>query len=205
MSQRPSLHEVGIFFGTDKSTFHMYMDFYERNIDRNAVKNFLEIGVQDGRSMRTWRSWFNDECRIEGWDIEPFDVDGCVIKYVDQENRSQITSSIEPPYDLVIDDGAHTPKSMETSFSCLFKYAKMYIIEDLHAWFLGYKSENDKISTVDLLEKIQTDGWNSIYSLPDESEYISKNAELVDLFYRGDRNNPLSMSAIILNKELSNA
>lgn len=122
------------------------------------------------------------------------------MKIVDQGDRDQINKSISHMYDIVLDDGAHFPKTIETSFSVLFPHSRTYIIEDLHAWWLGHKND-EKFSTVDLLKKIPSDGWISQYASEDEALYISKNAELVDIFYRGDINNPLSMTAIIRNKE----
>jgi hypothetical protein len=41
----------------------------------------------------------------------------------------------------------------------------------------------------------------SKYSSPEESEYIKKNAKVAEIFYRGSRENPTSMTAVIYNKE----
>lgn len=196
-----TLHEIGLKYQTDKSTYHQYMDFYENHLDRKSIKRFLEIGVQGGNSLMAWREWFDSDCHIEGWDINVCSpIDGCEIKIVDQGDRDQISKSISGIYDVILDDGAHFPRTIETSFSILFKHCRMYIIEDLHAWWLGYRN-GETFSTVDLLRKISSDGWLSQYATNEEALYISRNAELVDIFYRGEESNPLSMTAIILNKE----
>lgn len=200
-----SLHEIGMKHGTDKSTYHQYMDFYEKHLDKNKILRFLEIGVQNGFSIKTWREWLRPDCTVEGWDInncEP--VDNCLLKIVDQSNREMMLSSITGEYNVILDDGAHFPITMETSFSALFGHCKIYVIEDLHAWWLGYRN-GEEFSTVDLLRKIQSEGWRSPYATKDEADYISENAELVEVFYRGDINNPVSMTAIVLNKRTSNA
>ena len=200
-----SLHEIGLKYSTDKSTYHEYMDFYQKYLDRNKILKFLEIGVQSGLSIKTWREWLSSECVIEGWDIHQCEpIENCELKIVDQTNRQMIIDSIAGEYDVILDDGAHTPRSMETSFSVLFPYCKIYIIEDLHAWWLGYREGEEK-STFELLKQIENDGWLSTYSTNEESEYISRNAQLLEVFYRGDLNNPLSMSAVILNKRTSHA
>lgn len=199
------LHEIGLRHGTDKSTYHDYMDFYESHLDRDNIKKFLEIGVQGGHSLMAWREWLDSDCYIEGWDINSCTpVNGCTLKIVDQGDRDQIKNSICHVYDVILDDGAHFPKTIETSFSVLFPYCKVYIIEDLHAWWIGYRN-GEEFSTVDLLRKISSDGWTSQYATDSESAYISRNAKLVDIFSRGEPDNPLSMTAIIANKERFNA
>jgi hypothetical protein len=201
-----SLHELGLRFGTDKSTYHLYMDTYEKHIDPSSVKKLLEIGVQAGFSLMTWRSWLPEESVVHGWDISDVpEIDGCRVFNVNQGDRAQMASAVEGnTYDVIIDDGGHTPELIETSFSFLFKYAKIYIIEDLHAWWMGIRREDDKESTVDLLEKLKVDGWKSKYSLPEEAKYIEKNANVVEIFYRGERNSPDSMTAVIYNMERLN-
>jgi hypothetical protein len=196
------LHNLGLKHGTDKSTYHLYMDVYEKHIKRDSVKKLLEIGVQGGYSLMAWREWLPNDSLVHGWDIADVpQVDGCLISKIDQVDKSQMESAINGQiYDVIIDDGGHTPELMETSFSFLFKYSKIYIIEDLHAWWLGYRNEDDK-PTIDLLEKIKTSGWLSKYSSPEESKYIQKHAKLAEVFYRGSRQEPISMTAIIYNME----
>ena len=196
-----SLHEIGLKHGTDKSTYHMYMDFYEKCIPRAEIKSFLEIGVQGGYSLRAWREWFDPECRIEGWDINPpIHINGCTVKIVDQSNRAEIKRNSHDFYDLVIDDGGHTPMQMQTSFSVLFPKSRYYVIEDLHAPWCGPEFfPLGEQNTVDLIESIPN--WNSKYSTEEEREYINKNAEVVELFVRGTRDTPMSMTVFIKNRE----
>jgi len=196
-----SLHELGLKHGTDKSTFHKYMDFYEKHIPKNDIKTFLEIGVQGGFSLRTWREWFDEDCEIEGWDINPLiHISGCTVKIVDQAERKQIKSSSRDFYDLIIDDGGHTPEQMQTSFSVLFPKCKYYIIEDLHAPWCGseFMPEGEE-NTVDLIERIPM--WSSKHSTKEESDYINQNAEVVELYIQGERHHPQSMTVFIKNRQ----
>lgn len=200
-----SLHQIGLKYNTDKSWDHGYMDFYEKNINRENIKRFLEIGIYRGESIRTWKEWFPDETIIEGWDIENIpEISGCHLKNVNQIDRLAMQNNITGVYDLIIDDGAHTAESIQTSFSFLFPYTKMYIVEDLHAawWGEAYKKIDD-ISSMDLLTNLQKNKvWNSKYSFPQEKEYIESNAEVLDIFWRGSPENisSFSISCILINK-----
>jgi hypothetical protein len=88
--------------------------------------------------------------------------------------------------------------------SVLFPYARTYIIEDLHAPWSGedYMGTGD-INTLDLLEGFNVNGWISPYSTDKQKEYINNNMEIVEIFVRGERKNPLSATAIIRNKKLT--
>lgn len=194
-----SLHQIGLKHGTDKATFHGYLDFYEKHLPRDVIKNFLEIGVLEGSSLRTWREWLKEDTIVEGWDISPpIEIDGCVIKQVDQSSRHEIFKNSADFYDVILDDGGHLPKQMQTSFSMLFPKCRYYIIEDLHAPWVGkhYLPEGDE-NTIDLVENLSE--WSSKYSTRSESEYIKENAKLVDIYFSGERSSPTSMTAIIRN------
>lgn len=207
MPTNETLHQIGLKHGTDKSTYHMYMDVYERHIDRSKTTSLLEIGVQAGFSLRAWREWLNDSAIVDGWDIvKTPEIEGCNISIVDQSSREQMDAAVpRTGYSVIIDDGGHTPLLMETSFSFLFRFCTIYIIEDLHAWWLGYREQVDKIPTVELLRLIGERGWLSSYATKEESEYISRNAKVEEIFFRGEEDNPESMTAVIYNMERINA
>jgi hypothetical protein len=148
-----------------------------------------------------WREFFLDSTIVEGWDInESEKISNCNLKQVDQTDRTQLKSNVSGVYDVILDDGGHTTEMIEKSFSVLFRHTKLYIIEDLHAPWVSeeYISEND-IPTIDLLDNLEIHGWLSRHSTEDERRYINKYAVIVDLFYRGDRSEPISMSIVIAN------
>lgn len=197
------LQDIGLKHKTDKATYHQYLDFYENALDKPSIKRFLEIGVWKSESLRTWREWFDKDVIVEGWDINPCPlVDGCDFRLVDQRDRNSMNKNITGLYDLILDDGAHTAETIQTSFSFLFPHTKIYIIEDLHApWLSSEYLKPGDTNTINILDNFNKNGWTSKYALEEEKEYINKNAEIVDIFWRGERNNPLSMSAIIRNKQ----
>jgi len=198
-----NLHEIGMKHGTDKSTYHNFMHFYEKNINKESVKRFLEIGVFTSASIKAWREWLPKSTIVEGWDINPSPpVSGCDLRIVDQLNNKQMLDNVTGIYDVIIDDGGHTAKMMQSSMSVLFPYAKLYIIEDLHAPWCGpeYMEPGD-INTLDMLENFNINGWDSPYATEEQREYINQYAEVVDIFIRGDREKPDSATAIIKNKD----
>ncbi len=201
-----NLNDLGFIHQTDKATYHQYTPFYEKYLDKNNIWKFLEIGVQGGNSHKMWRDWLTPGAIVEGWDILPMvsTIEGVDIKQVDQTNREHMKASINGLYDVILDDGAHTVESMETSFGFLFPHTKIYIIEDLHAPWCGTDYiKNNEVKTLEKLENFLTNGWQSNYNSPQEQEYINKNLEILDIFVRGDRSNPLSATAILINKENS--
>ena len=52
-----------------------------------------------------------------------------------------------------------------------------------------------------MIDKIKTAGWTSKYATEKEKAYISNNAMVVEVYWRGDRAKPESMAVIIANKE----
>ena len=200
-----SLHEIGLKHGTDKAVYHGFMHFYEKHIDPAKVLRFLEIGVLNGASIKTWREWFSQDTLVEGWDINsPAPIPGCDLRVVDQLNVDQMLNNLTGTYDIILDDGGHTAQMMQLSFSTLFPFTKMYIIEDLHAPWCGpeYLGAGD-INTLDLLENFPVDGWNSPHATKEQKDYINANAEIVDIFVRGERDRPDSATAIISNRSLN--
>ena len=88
---------------------------------------------------------------------------------------------------------------METSFSCLFPFCKIYVIEDLHAPWRYKLYERGKF-TIDLIETLMFENvWKSEFSDAQHAKYIMSFARVEKLFIRGTRDNPDSMSAIIRN------
>jgi len=197
-----SLNELGRKHGTDKATYHQYLDFYQEYLEpyKNSMSRMLEIGVKTGASIRMWRDWLPQHTQIEGWDIRNLPtIENTNLKIVDQTNKEQIYQNISGVYDFILDDGLHSQQSIETSFSCLFPFCKIYIIEDLHAPWCFKTYERGKF-TIDLIETLMSENlWNSEFSDIQQAKYIMSFARVEKIFIRGTRNKPDSMSAIIKN------
>jgi len=197
-----SLQNIGYKYQTDKATYHMYLDFYEKYLHKDDINRFLEIGVQAGNSMKMWREWLKPNCVVEGWDILKCDeIPGVDIRTVDQLDRVQVLENVSGVYDVILDDGGHTKEMIESSFAYLFSTSKIYIMEDLHApWTGSHYLKKSEIPTLEMLLNFKDKGWNSPYGNSEEIDYINKNAELLDIFVRGENQSPLSAAAIFINK-----
>ena len=103
-----SLDQIGVERGTDKSSLnHCYLSFYELLFEKWRFKpiRILEIGVQFGNSIRTWKEYFPN-AEVVGIDS----VDNGV-----QLPGILIANAYEPDaqerilgnFDIIIDDGSH--------------------------------------------------------------------------------------------------
>jgi len=141
----PSLDELAIKYGTDKSSLgHGYTETYEKIFSqfRNDRFSMLEIGVDKGCSMRMWREYFPD-ASIYGIDqvLTPEAEDCCDRIFIgDQLDRAflqSVIAEIGQPH-LIIDDGGHKAAQQITSFQVLFPQMQsggIYVVEDTHTWY----------------------------------------------------------------------
>jgi SAM-dependent methyltransferase len=154
-----SLDYIACQLGTDKSTRrdlpsivdgyearrkegHGYTIYYEHYFSplRYEPVRLLEIGVLDGKSLMTWRTWF-PRASVYGLDIDP----SC-IRFQDDRTKIFIGSQADPRVladigkhvpeglDIIIDDGSHYVEHVIASLHGLFGFLKpggFYVIEDL--------------------------------------------------------------------------
>ena len=126
---------------TDKNTTHSYLPIYEelfRNI-RDTALNILEIGIQDGGSIKLWRDYF-EVAHIYGVDIDksPTDdikQDSRITLYTSNAYDKQFISSLSNiKFDVIIDDGPHTLDSMKIfvrEYSKLLNSGGILVVEDV--------------------------------------------------------------------------
>ena len=133
-------------YETDKGTTcygcHGFTEFYENHVNQFKGKNpkILEIGVENGCSLKMWNEYFEGDCEIYGLDNNPkFKTkDNIHIIYADQsikEDWDWIIQNIGNNFDIIIDDGSHVPEHQALSLyigTKLLKPNGIYIIEDLH-------------------------------------------------------------------------
>ncbi len=135
-----TLDEIGVKNGTDKSSLnHHYLSFYELLFRDFVNPRILEIGVQFGNSLRTWKEyWPNSE--IVGIDS----VDNGVLfypphwvelhigdAYCDEVLKSVIGHS---PFDIMIDDASHRIVDQAwfvRNYSDLLSKRGILIVEDV--------------------------------------------------------------------------
>jgi hypothetical protein len=133
---------------TDKNTTHSYLEKYEALFYNKKVTalNVLEIGVQDGGSIKLWHDYFPN-ATVYGLDIrkirdmwndlknKPRIKLGCFDAYDQTFFDNQITT-LNTKFDILIDDGPHTLESM---FFFIDNYCKVLshdgilVIEDVQS------------------------------------------------------------------------
>jgi len=139
------INELCLKFGTDKSSeLHNYAEKYESYFTplKDAKIKILEIGIQNGFSLKTWESFF-EKAEIFGIDINDcsrFNTERIKTFICDQRNTSELEKISKEfgPFDIIIDDGSHVSSDMKITFDCLFpllNHGGLYIVEDLHCCY----------------------------------------------------------------------
>ena len=131
-------------YGTNK-LWHGYGSFYSKLFDasKNSIQNFLEIGIDTGASLRSWRDYFPN-ATVYGIDIlyrDPTILEEPRIRcaLADQSDDVQLKNTMNtwgnPVFDSIVDDGGHTVKQQRVSIEYFCPFLKpggYYIVEDLH-------------------------------------------------------------------------
>ena len=145
--------------------FAHYLDIYEILFAKlyylSCPVSLLEIGIERGGSLSLWHKYFKGPKKIIGVDINPncskWARPGIDI-YIGDQTDSVFMSSIANlgPYDIIIDDGAHTPAAHLNSLNCLFgslKEGGLYIIEDTQTAYNESFTQGQK-SIVDFCKQL---------------------------------------------------
>lgn len=144
------LDEIGKKHGTDKSSnIHDYLKKYEKYLPyrRDEKLKILEIGVENGASLKTWKEYFYNS------EIIGVDINSECVKHNEERILIEIGSQVDSTFlenvgnkhgqfDMILDDGSHINEHIISSFKDLFKYVKsggLYIVEDVctsywHNW-----------------------------------------------------------------------
>lgn len=128
-------------FGTDKSS-HGFADFYESLVGhlRDEPITILEVGVRTGGSIKMWELAF-PRAKVVGVDhnIKLCKVSTkAVLIEADARSHASMTDIClgHGPFDVVIDDAAHTPECsfsiMSMCFPASVKPGGWYFVEDTH-------------------------------------------------------------------------
>lgn len=128
-------------FGTTSKLKNFYdeYDFHFKDIRQRPGLKILEIGVQGGGSLATWKKYFKDP-QVTGVDIDPackqFEANGVNIRIGSQDDKGFLLSVEKEfgPFDIIIDDGGHTMHQQILTFETLYPLLKeegIFVIEDI--------------------------------------------------------------------------
>jgi hypothetical protein len=169
----------GLFdlYGSDKGEFHRYSPVYSELISQlgNSQLNILEIGLgtnntdtlsnmgahgSPGASLRAWRDFCPDST-IVGCDIDErilFDEESISTFHLDQTDSDSWKTFIEKQnhrlFDLIIDDGLHSPMAnLKTVLHAgnLLKRGGILVIEDI---------ANRSLAVWKVLAHLIADSWD---------------------------------------------
>ena len=167
-----TLNNLAIRYGTDKSSDkHNYCVKYEKYLPFNRYDklNILEIGVLDGKSLKTWQEYYY-KSKIVGIDINP----DCE-QYNDRDNRVYVEIGSQAdnvflldvmreygPFDFILDDGSHMNEHVIFSFEHLFQSIKsggVYIVEDVSTsyWYSYNGGLNNPNTMMEYFKKLADD------------------------------------------------
>ena len=170
------LDKIAIKYGTDKSSLcHNYTKHYFNYFSalREKKLRLLEIGVEQGRSLRMWEEFFPN-AEIFGIDINPdcLKLAGDRVKIIignqaDEKFLQSFADQVAGGFDIIIDDGGHFMEQQLTSFRILFPYLNadgIYVIEDLHTSYWeryggGFHERNTTVEFLkDLIDEVNNRG-----------------------------------------------
>ena len=167
-----NLEKLAIKYGTDKSSeVHNYCEKYARYLPFNRYDkmNILEIGVLNGKSLKTWQEYYY-KSNIIGIDINP----DCK-QYDDRDNRVYVEIGSQDDhvflndvmrdygtFDMILDDGSHINEHVIFSFEHLFQSVKsggVYVVEDVSTsyWNCYGGGLNNPNSMMEYFKKLADD------------------------------------------------
>lgn len=144
--------------GTDKGGFHnnaghtchvytpVYSDLFSKR--RETVRNVLEIGVNNGVSLRLWEEYFPNAqiVGLDNGDNNPnflsINTERITCYLADQSNPASLLGALpyslgherRAKYDFIVDDGSHVLSHQIISLRTLLPFLEpegVYVVEDL--------------------------------------------------------------------------
>ena len=158
--RRRSMYEIGSETQTDKIYMHRYDKVYEQFLTpwRSKPVRLLEIGMNYGASAALWSEMFplgelyGIDYKDAANNLATKRSDGRVTVYhgdqADEHFLAQFTKKSGGRFDVIIDDGGHSPSQQMISFNILFEQALkpggLYIVEDIET---NYYESRDMYTT----------------------------------------------------------
>lgn len=167
--------------GTDKDTFHSYIELYERLLAPFIDKaiTLVEIGIQYGGSMLLWQDYLPKAKFIfvdNANSIHPkihkhLDVKRPKLLFEDaytEETITRVRKLADKGIDFIIDDGPHTLQS-QIDFLRLYlpllNEGGIALIEDVQdvQWFASLEAEVEKLGSEFAFERVDLRGVKGRY------------------------------------------
>lgn len=182
--------ELCLKHGTDKATTHQYHLVYPKFFQQLRKKpiNFLEFGYYKGSSVKLWKEYFSPEAKLHFVDIQEIKnpVEDVSLHIGDQTDKNFLRKVCREhgPFDIVVDDGAHTMKSMRTTMQEMWQCIKpcgFLAIEDLESSYFqdskkyggGYLHPNSIIEDFKkIIDVIHSRLFDPSYSLFEDDDRI---------------------------------
>jgi len=136
--------------GKVSDKWESYLPYYDSLFEkyRSQNLNLLEIGVQNGGSLETWKTFFKNAACLIGCDIDErcgkLEYDDprvhIVVGDINQQKTANQIMAICPTFDIVIDDGSHVSDDILSTFFGYFPLLKaggIYLIEDTHTLYFN--------------------------------------------------------------------
>jgi len=170
------MNKINELFNKSKfksSKYSKYFKNYEDVLGKFKGKDvtIIEIGVQDGGSLKIWQEFFGPNSKIIGVDLNPkckkFEEENIKIYIGSQSSKtfwSKLFNEIGK-VDIIIDDGGHTNhQQIITAINCIpnIKDGGILVTEDVHASYLKRFNNPSKYSFINFVKKT-IDDINSLF------------------------------------------
>jgi glycosyltransferase involved in cell wall biosynthesis len=172
--EQDSIHNLGIkqftelgHHATDKYWVHGYTREYDRHFThlRKKKVKLLEIGVLRGASLLLWKETFPKgiiyglDKNTQIWKKLLRKQQRIHVFVGRQEDEEFLQSKVVPqgPYNIIIDDGGHTPEEQLATFKNLWPHLApggIYVIEDLHGNYWRKRARNGPLMMDEIKSKI---------------------------------------------------
>lgn len=127
------------------SKWSHYAEIYDFWLSKFREKSPLvvEVGVDNGGSIETWKKYFGETSTVVGIDnrFKVSGIEGCQLALGDQGNPGFWDSFLVsyPNIDVFVDDGSHFPEHQILTFTKVFPYMNeggVFICEDTHSNYM---------------------------------------------------------------------
>jgi hypothetical protein len=183
---RHSLTQIFQLHNTDKHPYHHYGDIYTSLLNpiRDISTSILEIGIQNGASLRVWRDFF-PYANVHGIDIQEqaaiseLRIESHIFNQSDARRLFDLGWR-KGPFDFICDDGSHQFSDQVTSLLNLYPFLHpshgIYVIEDVQSneaadclLDMGAKIYRTGDGYDDVLAVFERDHMNYGFKCPEES------------------------------------